>query len=218
MPGYISSLRYYGYAVDYEEIQSLFQPSEQSSVYPASSSNVSNVSSFAVSGTSTPTPLSRPVNSETLFNKLKQIQDEEPKQEEPIIQEEESLSVKESTENPLTSQQQEPETTILEEVEKAPPITQTLQAEEQVRPADQYTTETLVEVKDPSQAGAGAGSTPNNDRQGLEEFTTKIKALQFNRDLIQVLQKYKIPIPKEKNRDGYEKALIKGFKDGLITP
>ena len=159
------------------------------------------------------TPLTKPIQSPDLISTLTETA------QQPLIQEEESVAVEEeeTNENALTNQQQEPETTILEEATKAPPITQTLQAEEQVRPADQYTTETLVEVKDPSQAGAGAGSTPNNVNPGLEEFTTKIKALQYNRDLVQVLQKYKIPIPKEKNRDGYEKALIKGFKDGLIT-
>ena len=161
------------------------------------------------------TPLTKPIQSPDLISTLTETA------QQPLIQEEESVAVEEeeTNENALTNQQQEPETTILEEATKAPPITQTLQAEEQVRPADQYTTETLVEVKDPSQAGAGAGagSTSNNVDSGLEEFTTKIKALQFNRDLIQVLQKYKIPIPKEKNRDGYEKALIKGFKEGKIT-
>ena len=133
---------------DTEEIQSLFQPSEQSSVYPASSSNVSNVSSFTVSGTSTPTPLSRPVDSETLFDKLKQIQEEpfntlivEPEQEEPLAYTEEP------TENALTNQQQEPTTTILEEETKPPTITQAL---EPVREGDQYTTEQLVKDIEPS--------------------------------------------------------------------
>ena len=129
---------------DTEEIQSLLQPSEQSSVYPASSSNVS---SFTVSGTSTPTPLSRPVNAETLFDKLSQIQPtpeadlfsilNDTSTQEEIIQDEES----QQTENPLTNQQQEPTTTILEEETKPPTITQSLQAEETVRPSDQYTTE-----------------------------------------------------------------------------
>jgi hypothetical protein len=60
-----------------------------------------------------------------------------PTQEEIIADEEAPI------ENPLTSQQQDPTTTILEENQNPPKITESLQAEE-VRPADQYTTEQIV--------------------------------------------------------------------------
>jgi hypothetical protein len=51
---------------------------ESTAFLNTSSFNPSITSSLTVSGTSTPTPISRPVNPQTLYDKLSDIQDEEP--------------------------------------------------------------------------------------------------------------------------------------------
>ena len=51
---------------------------------------------------------------------------------------------------------------------------------------------------------------------GLEEFTTRIKAIGSNDELISILKEFKIKST-ERNRKGYEAALIKAYNDGVIS-
>ena len=68
---------------DTEEIQNLSKQSSSnqsisSSLFNTSSFNPSSTSSLTVSGTSTPTPLSRPVSYQSLYDKLNDVQADQP--------------------------------------------------------------------------------------------------------------------------------------------
>jgi hypothetical protein len=106
----------------------------------------------------------------------------------------------EEEEIPLTTPK---ETTILEPPKKVKALISS-QAEEPF---------TEIKVVDES---SNETTTTNTEKPGLQEFTTRIKAFPTNATLIAYLKKNSITMPKEKNRDGYEKRLIEAFKDGKI--
>jgi hypothetical protein len=225
---------------DTEEIQSLFNTNELQQLFisglttPTTSGysinsnvlspppNTSN-SILSESGINTPTPLSRPVNSQSLYDKLSELQPPIQEVTEPPfeIEEEAPLLIEEGEDQqiaPVNNDFEEEiplatpkETTILETPKKEKTLISDQAAEEEVRPGDQYTTETLIENKDPSQPA----ETPS-DYQGLQEFTTRIKAFPNNATLVAYIKRNNLTLPKEKNRDGYEKRLIDAFKDGKI--
>jgi hypothetical protein len=166
---------------DTEELQSLFNTNELQQIFISGlTTPTSNQSILSLSGTSTPNPLSSPVNHISLSEKLTRIQDQESlpfysvdeiNQYKKYTQE--VSQAEQQTEAPLTIQTEAPllyeeedqitapinnnidvnqgilnanetTSTILEEPKKEPSITQSLQAEEPVRQADQYTTDQLV--------------------------------------------------------------------------
>jgi len=226
---------------DTEEIQSLFNTNELQQLFISGlTTPTTSGSILSESGINTPTPLSRPVNTQSLYDKLSeiqpviqevteppyQIQEEAPllneeedqlgtiQQEASLLNEEEDQLIApvnndfEEEEIPLTTPK---ETTILETPKKEKTLISNQAAEEEVRPGDQYTTETLIENKDPSQPA----ETPS-DYQGLEEFTTRIKGFPTNATLIAYIRKNDLTMPTERNRKGYEKRLIDAFKAGKI--
>jgi len=136
--------------------ESKVEEPDSQSLLSGSSNIPSNTSSLLSSGVSTPTPLSTPVNPQSLTDKLNEIQDEQPidetkeetfleetKDEEDIpsytpkqlsdykkYTEEVKKKDKPIIESPLTIQSQEPPKQILEPIATPPKITKGLQAEE----------------------------------------------------------------------------------------